>query len=294
MLDDLTFGPTGHRSTRVIFGAAALGRADQETADEVLEVLRRFGVNHIDTAADYGDSELRVAPWLVGRRHQFFLATKTSARSAADARASLERSLQRLGVDSVDLIQLHNLVEPDEWEQAHGPGGALEALVKARDEGLVRYIGLTGHGLRIAAMHLRALERYEYASVLFPYNHALRSDTGYRRDVEKLIEVGAERGVALQTIKSVARRRWPPGQSGARLSWYQPLEDRQAIGRAVSYVLGRPGLFLLTTSDYRQLPAVLEAATHQVRSPRTPRCRQTWTAWGWLPSSTVPPWSASR
>lgn len=261
MIERYPFGPTGHESSRVIFGGAALGRADEETAGRVLEVLLRYEVNHLDTAADYGDSELRIAPWLVGRRNQFFLATKTSERSGDGARAGLERSLQRLGIDSVDLIQLHNLVEPDDWEQAHGPGGALEALIRAKEEGLVRYIGVTGHGLRIAGMHLRSLERYEYASVLFPYNFSLRSDAGYRRDVEKLIEVAGGRGVALQTIKSVARRRWPPDAPRPRRSWYQPLEDPGAITRAVRYVLGRPGLFLLTTSDYERLPAVLEAAS---------------------------------
>ncbi len=261
MLELQPFGRTGHDSTRVIFGGAALGRADQETSDRVLEVLLRYGVNHLDTAADYGDSELRIAPWLVGRRDRFFLATKTSERSAAGARASLERSLERLGVDSVDLIQLHNLVEPEEWEQAHGPGGALEGLVGARDEGLVRNIGVTGHGLRIPGMHLKALERFDYASVLFPYNHALLADPSYRADVEALVELCSERGVALQTIKSIARRRWPDGHTGRRRSWYQPLEDDDAVDRAVHYVLGRPGLFLLTTSDYERLPAVLEAAS---------------------------------
>ena len=262
MLERQPFGPTGHQSTRVIFGGAALGRVDQETADRVLDVLLRYGVNHLDTAADYGDAELRIAPWLVGRRDRFFLATKTSERGGDGARAGLERSLERLGVGSVDLIQLHNLVEPEEWEQAHAPGGALEALIRARDEGLVRHIGVTGHGLRIAGMHLRALERYDYASVLFPYNFALLSDPGYRRDAEKLIEVAGERGVALQTIKSIARRRWPADGPRPRRSWYQPLEDPDAITRAVHYVLGRPGLFLLTTSDYERLPDVLEAASH--------------------------------
>ena len=261
MLELQNFGKTGHQSTRVIFGGAALGRADQETSDQVLEVLLRYGVNHLDTAADYGDSELRIAPWLVGRRDRFFLATKTSERTASGARASLERSLQRLGVDSVDLIQLHNLVEPDEWEQAHGPGGAIEGLSRARDEGLVHHIGVTGHGLRIPAMHFAALERFDYASVLFPYNYPLLADPGYRRDVEALIERCAERGVALQTIKSIARRRWPEGSSGPRRSWYQPLDDEDAIRRAVHYVLGRPGLFLLSTSDYHRLPAVLESAS---------------------------------
>jgi aryl-alcohol dehydrogenase-like predicted oxidoreductase len=231
----------------------------QERADQVLATLLEFGVNHIDTAASYGDSELRVAPWMAAHRRQFFLATKTGERSGDGARASLERSLTRLGVDSVDLIQLHNLVEPDEWEVAHGPGGAVEALSRARDEGLARFIGVTGHGLRIAGMHLRSLERFDFSSVLLPYNYALMSIDHYRADMEALLEVCERRGVAVQTIKSVARRRWPDA-AGPRFSWYEPLADGDALARAVRYVLGRPGLFLNSSSDARLLRPTLEAA----------------------------------
>jgi aryl-alcohol dehydrogenase-like predicted oxidoreductase len=257
--DRAAFGRTGHESSRVIFGAAALGSMRQERADEILQILLEFGVNHIDTAASYGESELRVAPWLATHRGQFFLATKTGERSGDGARASLERSLTRLGVDSVDLIQLHNLVEPDEWAVAHGPGGAVEALARARDEGLTRFIGVTGHGLRIPRMHLRSLERFDFSSVLLPYNYALMSVDQYRADVEALRSVCEERGVAVQTIKSVARRRWPDG-AGPRFSWYEPLPDGAALARAVRYVLGRPGLFLNSSSDARLLRPTLVAA----------------------------------
>jgi hypothetical protein len=171
----------------------------------------------------------------------------------------LERSLTRLGVDSVDLIQLHNLVEPDEWEEAHGPGGAVEALARARDEGLARFIGVTGHGLRIAGMHLRSLEQFDFSSVLLPYNYTVMSDHRYRADMEALLEVCEQRGVAVQTIKSVARRRWPDG-AGPRFSWYEPLADGDALVRAVRYVLGRPVLFLNSSSDARLLRPTLEAA----------------------------------
>jgi aryl-alcohol dehydrogenase-like predicted oxidoreductase len=259
MVDFAPFGRTGHQSSRVIFGAAALGSMRQDRADEVLGTLLEFGVNHIDTAASYGDSELRIAPWMVQHRDRFFLATKTGERSGDAARASLERSLARLGVDSVDLIQLHNLVEPDEWEVAHGPGGAVEALARARDEGLVRFIGVTGHGLRIAGVHLRSLERFDFSSVLLPYNYALMSGDLYRADVEALLQVCEQRGVAVQTIKSVARRRWPDA-TGPRFSWYEPLADGEALARAVRYVLGRPGLFLNSSSDARLLRPTLEAA----------------------------------
>jgi aryl-alcohol dehydrogenase-like predicted oxidoreductase len=259
MTDRAPFGRTGHESSRVIFGAAALGSMRQERADEVLATLLEFGVNHIDTAASYGDSELRVAPWMAAHRDRFFLATKTEDRTGDGARASLELSLTRLGVDSVDLIQLHNLVEPDEWEVAHGPGGAVEALSRAQDEGLVRFIGVTGHGLRIAGMHLRSLERFDFNSVLLPYNYTVMSDDGYRSDVEALLGVCQERGVAVQTIKSVARRRWPEGAT-QQFSWYEPLADGDALARAVRYVLGRPGLFLNSSSDARLLRPILEAA----------------------------------
>jgi aryl-alcohol dehydrogenase-like predicted oxidoreductase len=259
MTDRAPFGRTGHESSRVIFGAAALGRMQQDRADQVLATLLELGVNHIDTAASYGDSELRVAPWMAEHRRRFFLATKTGERTGDGARASLERSLSRLGVDSVDLIQLHNLVEPDEWEVAHGPGGAIEALCRARDEGLARFIGVTGHGLRIARMHLRSLERFDFSSVLLPYNYALMSLDRYRADVEALLEVCEQRGVAVQTIKSIARRRWPEGAE-PRFSWYEPLPDGDALARAVRYVLGRPGLFLNSSSDARLLRPTLGAA----------------------------------
>jgi aryl-alcohol dehydrogenase-like predicted oxidoreductase len=218
------------------------------------------GVNHLDVAASYGDAELRLAPWLVVHRDRFFLATKTGERTAQGVRAGLERSLERLGVDHVDLIQLHNLVEPDQWEVAHGPGGALEALERARDEGLVRFIGVTGHGLRIAAMHRRSLERFDYDSVLLPYSFSLLRDDGYRAEVERLLELCVERGVAVQTIKALARRRWPADFEGPRYSWYEPLTEPDAVARAVRFVLARPGLFLNSSSDAHLLRPTLEAA----------------------------------
>ncbi len=261
MIERADFGLTGHRSSRVIFGAAGLSRVSQERADEVLPILLEFGVNHLDTAASYGDSELRLAPWLASHRHEFFLATKTGDRDGPGARASLERSLARLGVDHVDLVQLHNLVEPEEWEQAHDPGGAVEALVRARDEGLTRFIGVTGHGMRIAGMHLRSLERFDFDSVLFPYNFTLLEDAAYRADVEALLQLCARRQVAVQTIKSVARRRWLPEAEGPRYSWYEPLPESEAMTRAVRFVLGNDQLFLNSSSDLRLLRPILEAAS---------------------------------
>ena len=262
MIERAAFGRTGHDSSRVIFGSAAVARLDQETADRLLPLLLEYGVNHIDTAADYGDAELRLAPWLAQHPAEFFLATKTHARDGDGARASLERSLTRLGVDHVDLIQLHNLVEDDEWETAHASGGALAALQRARDEGLTRFVGVTGHGLRIAGMHVRSLQRFDYDSVLLPYNYTLLRDPSYRADVEQLLEVCAERNVAVQTIKSIARRRWPTKRvSGEkRQSWYEPLTAPDAIARAVRFVLDRPALFIDSSSAFDQLPHVLAAA----------------------------------
>jgi aryl-alcohol dehydrogenase-like predicted oxidoreductase len=267
MLPTAPFGSTGHDSTRLIFGAAALGGMSQERADATLAAVAGWGINHIDTAAAYGASEDRLQPWLAEHRDEVFLATKTGERRGDAARAQLERSLERMAVDHVDLIQLHNLVEPDEWEVAHGPGGAVEALARAREEGLARAIGVTGHGLRIPGMHLRSLERFPFAAVLFPYNHSLLAYPTYRGDVEALLERCATDGVAAQTIKAVARRRWPEDAEGPKFSWYQPLEEPEAIGRAVRYVLSDDRVFLNTTSDSRLLPLIVDAASGGLERP---------------------------
>ena len=261
------FGRTGHDSTRVIFGAASLGRMSQERADTTLEIVGEFGVNHIDTAADYGDSELRLAPWLRTHRADVFLATKTHERTGPAARAGLERSLERLGVDHVDLIQLHNLVEEDEWQTAHAPGGAVEALAAARDEGLARHVGVTGHGLRIAGMHRRSLDAFDFDSVLLPYNFVLLRDPDYWRDVDALLATCEERGVAVQTIKSLARRRWTPDDARPHYSWYEPLADADAQARSIRWVLGHPQLFLNTSSDATLLRFTLEVASTPADSP---------------------------
>ncbi len=265
-IDTIEFGRTGHHSTRVIFGAAALGGMSQDRADATLAAVRAAGVNHIDTARSYGESELRLAPWLAEHRREVFLATKTGERTGDGARRELEESLERMGVDQVDLIQLHNLVEPDEFDVAHAAGGAVEALVKARDEGLVRFIGVTGHGTRIPGMHLRSLERFDFDSVLFPYNFTMMSDPAYRADVEALRAVCGDRRVALQTIKSIAKGRWPSGDM-RKFSWYEPIDDAEAIATSVRYVLATDDLFLNTTSDARLLPHVFAAANGRAEAP---------------------------
>ena len=273
MLPTKPFGHTGHESTRVIFGAAALGSMSQDSADATLAVLESYAVNHIDTARGYGDSELRLAPWLATNRENVFLATKTGERTGPGARTELEESLSRLGVDDVDLIQLHNLVEPDEWEVAFAADGAVEALAKAREEGLCKFIGVTGHGLRIPTMHLRSLRAFDFDSVLFPYNFVLLERPDYRADIEALVELCAERDVAMQTIKSIARGRWSGSREG-KFSWYEPLTDPDAIGRAVRYVLSNEQFFLNTSSDASLLPTILAAvAAGNLESPTADQLR---------------------
>ncbi len=266
MIEKIPFGKTGHHSTRIIFGAAALGAMKQEKADQVLELLLEYGVNHIDTAASYGDSELRIGPWMRAHRKDFFLATKTGDRTYQSARASLHRSLERLRVDSVDLIQMHNLVDEGEWDTAMGPGGALEALVEAREQKLVHFIGVTGHGTRVPAMHLRSLERFPFDSVLFPYNFTMMNIPEYAADAETLLKQCNERAVAAQTIKSAARRRWQSGNE-RKFSWYEPVRERNALRRAVHFVLSRPGLFLNSSSDATILRDILEAAREPAPAP---------------------------
>jgi aryl-alcohol dehydrogenase-like predicted oxidoreductase len=266
-MERVPFGRTGHASSRVLFGAAALGSMQQAKADAVLELLLEFGVNHLDTAAMYGDSELRIGPWLARHRERFFLATKTHARDAAGARASLERSRARLGADVIDLIQLHNLVDETDWRTAFAPGGALEALVEARERGQVRFLGVTGHGTRAAAMHLRSLARFPFDSVLLPCNFTMLAQPDYAEEFEALVAVCRERGVAVQTIKAIARRRWPEGADARRHSWYEPLTEPDAIRRAVHFVLARPGFFLNSSSDATLLRPVLEAASAPAEPP---------------------------
>ena len=186
MIPTMAFGRTGHDSTRLIFGAAALGGMKQAKADATIEMVRNAGVNHFDTAASYGDSELRLADFLQDHRQDIFLATKTGDRDGDSARRSIENSLTRMQIDQVDLIQFHNLARDDEWETAMGPGGALEAAIAAQEEGLVRFIGVTGHGTRIAEMHLKSLDAFDFASVLLPYNYLMMQEDRYREEFETL------------------------------------------------------------------------------------------------------------
>jgi aryl-alcohol dehydrogenase-like predicted oxidoreductase len=260
------FGRTGHQSTVTLFGGAALAKVSQADADRVLDLLLRYGVNHLDTASRYGDSELRIGAWMPRHRKDFFLATKAATRTAREAREEIRRSLDRLRVDHVDLIQLHSLGHPDDWDQALGPGGALEAAVEARQQGLARFIGVTGHGWAIAAMHKRSLARFDFDAVLLPYNFFMAQNERYRRNFEDVLDICRERNVAVQIIKSIARGPWATADR-TRTTWYQPLEEQADIDRAVHWALGLPGIFLNTVGDVALLPKVLEAASRFERRP---------------------------
>jgi aryl-alcohol dehydrogenase-like predicted oxidoreductase len=259
MISKQPFGRTGHESTRVVFGGASLSKVTQDEADQTLEVLLRYGINHLDVAAGYGDAELRVAPWLQKYPGRFFLATKTGCRTYDDAKRQIHLSLERLGVERVDLIQLHSLADPIEWDTALSPKGALEACVEAREQGLVRFIGVTGHGTQIAAMHLRSLERFDFDSVLLPYSYIMMQDSNYAANFEKVAKVCAERNVAMLTIKSIARRPWW-GRERTRATWYEPFQEQSDIDPAIHWVLARPEIFVASPGDIHLIPKVLDAA----------------------------------
>jgi len=259
MIPKKAFGRTGHESTRVIFGGAALSAVTQAEADATLDLLFEHGINHIDTAAGYGESERRIGPWMKRYRDQFFLATKTEERTRLGARDSLHRSLELLQTDTVDLFQIHNLSTIEEWEIALGPGGALEAFVEAREQGLVRFIGVTGHGVDIARLHKLALERFDFDSVLFPYNYPMMQNPQYVADVIDLMRLCEARNTAVQTIKSITRGGWGDRQR-TRNTWYEPLEDQADVDLAVHWVLGDPQVFLNSVADTHLLPKVLKAS----------------------------------
>ncbi|MSQ28648.1 MAG: aldo/keto reductase [Dehalococcoidia bacterium] len=258
-LPQLPYGRTGHLSSRMIFGAAALGKVPQDEADPALDILLAHGVNHIDVAASYGDAELRLKPWLRQHRKDFFLATKTNERRAEGAREELHRSLDRLGVDRIDLWQLHNLSDPIQWDTALSPGGAIEAAVEAREQGLVGAIGVTGHGIQVPAAHRRSLARFDFDSVLLPYNYLTMRHPYYAENFDALQAACRERNVAMQTIKSIAYRPWM-GRPRSAATWYDPLTEQPDVDRAVHWALGRSGIFVITSSELSLLPKVLDAA----------------------------------
>ncbi len=259
MIPQKPFGRTGHRSTRTIFGAAALGTVTQEEADRTLELLLKYGINHIDTAASYGESELRIGPWMREHRKDFFLATKTENRTYQGAKDELKRSLERLQVEQVDLWQMHFLIDPNDLKTALAPGGALEAFIEAKDEGLVRYLGVTGHGLIIPSHLETCLDNYSFDSILLPFNFIQMQNPVYASEFEALIQRCKAQNVGVQTIKSISRGPKSEGDQD-HATWYEPLVDDRAITNAVHWVLGHPDVFLNTVGDIHLLKKVLLAA----------------------------------
>jgi aryl-alcohol dehydrogenase-like predicted oxidoreductase len=251
----------------VIFGAYALSSASQAEADRVLELLLAYGINHIDTAATYGDAELRIGPWMENHRDAFFLATKTRSRRRRGAWDDLRRSLERLRTDHIDLWQMHALTGAVGWETAMAPGGALEAFLEAREKGLVRFLGVTGHGVDAPAMHLRSLDRYSFDSVLAPYNYPMMSKPRYAASFEALQARCREQGAALQVIKTLARQPAKPGTGRYHTFFYEPLDTQGAIDRAVHWAMGNPDAFVVSAGDMTVLPMMLEAAARFLRRP---------------------------
>jgi len=266
MIEKIPFGKTGHNSSRAIFGSAGLGTANQSEADRAIDTLLEFGINHIDTAPRYGDAELRVGAWMKRYRDQFFLATKTSERTYQGAKEQFHRSLDRLQVDHVDLLQLHNLTDVVDREIIMRPGGALEFLIEAKENGLTRFIGITGHGLDAPRLHRQTLERFAFDSVLLPCNYLLMQNRNYKGEFEKLTSYCHERQIAVQTIKSIARGYWG-NRTRDRSTWYEPLTDEDAIAKCVHWVLSVPRIFQNTVGDLTELPKVLKAAASFKKCP---------------------------
>ena len=252
------FGRTGHMSTVAIFGAAAFGQVTQAQADASMELVIAAGVNHIDVAPSYGEAELRLGPWLARERKRFFLGCKTTERTKAGAAAELRRSLERLRVDSFDLYQLHAVTTMQELDQVTAPGGALEAALDARAEGLTRTIGITGHGVNAPAIYLEALRRFDFDSVLFPINFVQYANPTYRRNAQELVRQCRARDVGTMIIKSICRRPWGD-RPHAYHTWYEPFKDADHIQQSVNFVLSQDVTGLCTVGDYRVLPLVLEA-----------------------------------
>lgn len=263
----LQFGRTGHVSTRVIFGGYALSNATQAEADRILDLLLEWGINHIDTALAYGNAEKCIGNWMEEHRERFFLATKSRSRSAEGARKDLQRSLSQLQVDQIDLWQIHSLSNPQSWEKVMAPGGVLDVFIEARDQGLVRYLGVTGHGSKIAAMHLRSLERFDFDTVLVPYNFLAMQNPRYAANFNSLVKLCHQRNVAVQTIKSITRQPWGDRPKTYNTYFYEPLEAQGAIDKSVHWALGVEDSFVITAGDMRLLLKMLEAAKRYEKRP---------------------------
>jgi aryl-alcohol dehydrogenase-like predicted oxidoreductase len=253
-------GRLGHMSSVLIYGAAALADVDQATADRSVRLALDAGINHFDVAAGYGDAELRLGPWMPRIRDRIFLATKTGLRDRDAAWAQINHSLERLQTDRVDLIQIHAVGDLAELDRVTGPGGSLEAAVRARDEGLAGAIGITGHGHQAPATHLEALRRFGFDTVLTPLNPVLDRDRAYRSDYQRLVAEAQAQDVGLMIIKAVSRRNWPPAAEHTYTTWYEPFDDQERVTAAVAWVLSHQEVTgIATPGDVRLLPLVVEA-----------------------------------
>jgi predicted aldo/keto reductase-like oxidoreductase len=256
-------GRLGHQSSVLIYGAAALGEADQDTADASIRLALDAGINHFDVAASYGDAELRLGPWMPEIRDRIFLATKTGLRDRDEAWAQINASLERLRTDHVDLIQIHAVGDLAELDLVTRPGGSLQAAVRARDEGLAGAVGITGHGHEAPATHLEALARFPFDTVLSPLNWVLAQDPAYLAAYEALAAEVQAQDAGLMIIKSAARRNWPEPVEHTYTTWYEPFDDQDRITAAVAWVLSREEVTgIATPGDVRLLPLVVEAERH--------------------------------
>jgi predicted aldo/keto reductase-like oxidoreductase len=258
-MEQRRLGRIGHMSSVLIYGGAALGDVSQEVADTSIQLALDAGINHFDTAAGYGDSELRLGGWMPRIRDRIFLASKTGDRTASGAYDSIRRSIERLRVERLDLLQLHAVCDLEDLERATGSGGALEGALRAKDEALIDGIGITGHGMQAPAVHLEALHRFPFDTVLTPWNYRLSIEDGYRRDLEALEEEIRAQDAGLMFIKAVARNLWRPGEH-AFATWYEPLDDQPTIDAAVVFALSRSTVTgIATAGDVRLLPLMIEA-----------------------------------
>jgi aryl-alcohol dehydrogenase-like predicted oxidoreductase len=258
-------GRLEHLSSVLIYGAAALGDVSQDVADSSIQQALDGGINHFDVAAGYGDAELRLGPWMSEIRGRIFLATKTGHRDRESAWQEINASLERLQTDRLDLLQLHAIGDLGELDPATGPDGALEAAVRAQEEGIVGAIGITGHGHEAPATHLEALRRYPFATVLTPLNPVLWRDESYRADYEALVEESRRQDVGLMTIKTVSRRNWPDAADHSYTTWYEPYDTQARITAAVSWVLAHDEVTgIPTAGDVRLLGMLLKAEQDRV------------------------------
>lgn len=259
MIEKKQFGSTGHSSTRALFGAAAFARVTQDEADKTMDLLEEFGINHIDTAASYGDAEIRLGPWLKHNREKVFLATKTEKRTYKGAKEELYCSFDKLKVESVDLWQMHFLVDPEEWDTAMSDDGALRAFIEAKEKGLVKFLGVTGHGITAPWMHLKSLEKYPFNSVLLPYNYTMLQNAEYKKGFEKLAAICENKNIALQAIKTLAKGPKQVNSKTKFATWYEPLTKPEDITFAIHWALSNDQIFINTAGDIYFLPHVLKA-----------------------------------